>query len=121
MFITETVRPYPIRKLKDVRQKWPGGGAGHPIPGYGRHQQIIIKEAPRHVESASHAEGQNQKGDIPLLNDYPSCFIRANSRRAVHVTRHNSRTAATVRPTMNPIQMPRAPMAGTIQSVLARM
>lgn len=54
--------------------------------------------------------------------DYsPPRRIRTNSRRVVRTTRHSSSTAATVRPTMNPIQTPRAPMAGTIQSVRARM
>ena len=51
----------------------------------------------------------------------PACLIRENSRLVVRLTRQSSSTAATARPMMNPVQMPRAPMAGTIQSVRARM
>lgn len=51
----------------------------------------------------------------------PAYLIRENSRLVVRLTRQSSSTAATARPMMNPVQMPRAPMAGTIQSVRARM
>lgn len=47
--------------------------------------------------------------------------IILNSRLTVRTTRQSSSTAATDKPMMNPVQMPRAPMAGTIQSVRARM
>ena len=47
--------------------------------------------------------------------------MRANSRLVVRLTRQSRSTAATDKPMMNPIQMPRAPMAGTIQLVRARI
>ena len=64
-----------------------------------------------------------RKESVPeaQLSLNPSCLIRANSRLVVRLTRQSSSTAATDRPMMNPVQMPRAPIAGTIQSVRARM
>ena len=47
--------------------------------------------------------------------------MRANSRLVVRLTRQSRSTAATDKPMMNPIQMPRAPMAGTIPLVRARI
>ena len=46
LFITQTVRTYPIRKLKYVHQKLHRDGTSHLIPGYGRRRQFIIENVP---------------------------------------------------------------------------
>ncbi|MFR4416145.1 MAG: hypothetical protein ACLT8E_01355 [Akkermansia sp.] len=59
LFITETVRTYPIHKLKYVHQKVHKNGTGHLILGYGRRRQFIMRTY-RNPEGCGPAEKQNQ-------------------------------------------------------------
>ena len=65
LFITETVRTYPIRKLKYVHQKLHRNGTGHLILGYGRRRQFIIEDVPQPGEVADLLKNRIRKGNPP--------------------------------------------------------
>ena len=65
LFITETVRTYPIRKLKYVHQKLHKNGTGHLILGYGRRRQFIIEDVPQPGEVADLLKNRIRKGNPP--------------------------------------------------------
>lgn len=65
LFITETVRTYPIRKLKYVHQKLHRDGTGHLILGYSRRRRFIIKDVPQPGEVADLLKNRIRKGITP--------------------------------------------------------
>lgn len=65
LFITQTVRTYPIRKLKYVHQKLHRDGTGHLIPGYGRRRQFIIEDVPQPGKVADLLKNRIRKGIFP--------------------------------------------------------
>lgn len=65
LFIPETVRTYPIHKLKYVHQKLHRNGTGHLILGYSRHRHFTIKNVPQPEEVADLLKNRIRKGILP--------------------------------------------------------
>lgn len=65
LFITETVRTYPIHKLKYVHQKLNRDGTGHLILGYSRRRKFIINDVPQPGEVADLLKNRIRKEITP--------------------------------------------------------
>lgn len=130
--IDHSIRTYPVHKIKDIRHRLRRNGSGDIILKYGKKRVFKLIQGhperprgsryPEKLPNSSACSGTGKVNHSRSGKNYsPLNRIRANSRLVVRLTRQSSSTAATDRPMMNPIQMPRAPMAGTIQFVRPRM
>lgn len=65
LFITQTVRTYPIRKLKYVHQKLRRDGTGHLILGCRRYRHFTMEDVPHPGEVAVLLKNRIRKGIPP--------------------------------------------------------